>query len=234
MQIADLLRNDIYQGELKEGERIGSELTLSEKFDVSRGTVIKAIDELVKEGIVEKIHGKGTFVTAHDISYPLGDGLLSFAETLKAQDINFQTKVLEQKIVSANENVSNKLKVDQGTDIYYLLRLRYTNEQNIMLIENRINLEVIPEIINIDLENQSLFEQIEKLTNKQIAYSESRFAARVVGKERGEILQISPESPVLHLEQIVYLEDDVAVEYGNVWLISNKYYLSTIFNRKKR
>ncbi|HEY9412063.1 MAG TPA: GntR family transcriptional regulator [Jiangellaceae bacterium] len=59
-QLADLLRSQIESGELV--GMIPSERTLWETHDVSRGTVRKAVDALVEEGLLERVQGRGTFV----------------------------------------------------------------------------------------------------------------------------------------------------------------------------
>ncbi|MDD3174648.1 MAG: GntR family transcriptional regulator, partial [Herbinix sp.] len=61
-QLVDEIKDQIAKGELKENERIFTELELSEKYDVSRITVRKAVTLLVDEGILVKQHGIGTFV----------------------------------------------------------------------------------------------------------------------------------------------------------------------------
>ena len=61
-KIADQLRNDIVTGRYKLHDRIPTEIELAASFAVSRGTVRKALDQLVREGLFTRIKGKGTFV----------------------------------------------------------------------------------------------------------------------------------------------------------------------------
>lgn len=72
---------------------------------------------------------------------------------------------------------------------------------------------------------------IENETQKTISHSESRYAARLIGQEGGELLKVPENSPTLHLEQILYLEEDSPVNLGNVWLKGNQYYLGTILKK---
>lgn len=232
LQVADWIRENIYTGELVKDEKIPSEFQIMEMLNVSRGTVKKAISELVKEGILIQIQGKGTFVKKEDTVYPLGDGLLSFAESLENQDINFKTNVVISRTEPANRFVAEKLKIKPGEDILYLERIRMIDNEKVMLIENRINIELCPGIIDVDFNNNSLFSTIESLSNNKIKYSESRYAARLIGNERGQLLDISEDAPVLHLEQLVFLDKGLPIEFGNVWLKGNEYYLGTQLQRK--
>ena len=61
-QLAGILRKQIEEGKLPSGRVIPSESTLMQEHEVARGTVRKAIDVLVAEGLVERVQGRGTFV----------------------------------------------------------------------------------------------------------------------------------------------------------------------------
>jgi DNA-binding GntR family transcriptional regulator len=60
--LADILRAQIESGELPAGRIVPSENTLSQQHGLARGTVVKALDALEREGLVERIQGRGTFV----------------------------------------------------------------------------------------------------------------------------------------------------------------------------
>jgi GntR family transcriptional regulator len=64
-QIKDLLVQSLERGEWKPGELIPSEIELAARFQVSQGTVRKAVDELATEHLVVRRQGKGTFVATH-------------------------------------------------------------------------------------------------------------------------------------------------------------------------
>ncbi|EDE1397649.1 UTRA domain-containing protein, partial [Salmonella enterica subsp. enterica serovar Derby] len=101
----------------------------------------------------------------------------------------------------------------------------------VMLIENRINIDLCPGIIDVDFTRENLFSAIERLSDKKISFSESRYAAKLIGNERGHYLDIGEDAPVLHLEQLVFFSRGLAIDFGNVWLKGNKYYLGTILQR---
>lgn len=233
LQVADYIRNGIYSEEWGKGEKIPSENQIITELEVSRGTVKKAVSVLVEEGLLEQIQGKGTYVTGGTISYPLGSGLLSFAETLESQKLSFETKVVTSEFRKATKEIASKLGISVGDDYLYMKRIRYVEGEKVMLIENRLNSSLCKGIENYDFNKESLFRGIEKITGSKIAFSESRYAARVVGEKRAKELDVTPDSPVLHLEQLVYLEGGTPIEFGNVWLKANKYYLGTILQREE-
>ena len=61
-QIKELLVQSLDRGEWKPGELIPSEIDLAARFQVSQGTVRKAVDELAAEHLPLRRQGKGTFV----------------------------------------------------------------------------------------------------------------------------------------------------------------------------
>ena len=71
-QLADQIREMIYSRELVSGEKILSEHELMDRFGISRGTVRHAIETLVNEGLLLRVHGKGTYVAEEGLSHPAG------------------------------------------------------------------------------------------------------------------------------------------------------------------
>ncbi|MCQ6560763.1 GntR family transcriptional regulator [Paenibacillus mendelii] len=67
-QVRDYVRDQIQQGKWKEGHRLPSETQLSRQFDVSRITIRSALTQLVDEGIIYRIQGRGSFVTMNEQS----------------------------------------------------------------------------------------------------------------------------------------------------------------------
>lgn len=61
-QLADILRGKIESGELPAGKIMPSENTLSQEHGLARGTVVKALDALERDGLVVRVQGRGTFV----------------------------------------------------------------------------------------------------------------------------------------------------------------------------
>lgn len=84
--IADDLRNQIATGRIKPGERLLSEAQLAAQYMVSTPTLRSALAVLQREGLVEKIHGKGNFVRRplRKITYVGGRGTLDAGTAAEA------------------------------------------------------------------------------------------------------------------------------------------------------
>ena len=118
VQVKEWIRNQIYRKDLKSGDRIPSENEIMNILSVSRGTVRKAVELLINESVLEQIQGKGTYVKAENISYQLGYGLQSFAESLEMQHVKFTTEVITKRVEKANEYISGKLQVPVNSNIF--------------------------------------------------------------------------------------------------------------------
>src|SRR5699024_5417646 len=125
----------------------------------------------------------------------------------------------------------NILNCDDQTPVLYLKRVRYVENEKVILIENWINMDIC---INIDLENfevYTLFDMIEKTSGKKIEYGIRSFEARSTTKEQAENLSIEINTPVLFLDQKTFVDDDQIIEYSNVLLRSDKHKIVSILER---
>lgn len=231
VQAANFIREKIYNHEWQADEQIPTEHELADMLGMSRGTIRRAINTLVEEGLLVQMRGKGTFVTNSTISHPTGNCLISFAESLQSQGIDFTTRVVRQDVVKADDFISSKLYVPAGSPVLMLDRVRYVDDEPILYFESVENLTALPGLEEFDFNENNLFATIESNYNKRIGYSNAQYAARVAGEKRGEMLGVSPESPVLHLRQQVFLTDNTPIEWSNVWLKANRYIVNTVLQR---
>ena len=104
--------------------KLKAEVDLARDLDVSRGTVRKAISDLIAEGLLTQTHGRGTFVTPHVVEQPLADRLVTFSEDLISKGIAYETQVLEQEVTAAKGRIAALLNVAPGERVFYLKRVR--------------------------------------------------------------------------------------------------------------
>ncbi|MEX2785604.1 GntR family transcriptional regulator [Streptococcus sp. H49] len=230
-QIKDSIRKNIQNNNWKKGTKIPSENSLMKDLGVSRGTIRKAILELVDEGVLVQKQGLGTFVSSENFAIPLTEGLHSFYEHMKSQNISFETTILNKEIQVANDEIIRLMKLKPGSAVFFLERIRTIDDEVVMLIQNYINLLLAPNIMSEDFINNGLFNIIERQTKKRVAYSETRFAAVESDQTQSKYFKIKSGSPLLFQEQLVHLDDTSIIELGRVWLKSNRFYIGTTMRR---
>src|SRR4026207_2090083 len=119
-QIKDWLRQQIKHGAWPEHYKLKAETDLAIEWGVSRGTMRKAIMELIEEGFLTRIHGRGTFVASSVLEQPLAERFVTFSEDLTANGIAFETQVIEQSIIKPAENVTSLLGLQPGDEVFFL------------------------------------------------------------------------------------------------------------------
>lgn len=105
-QIANALRAEIERG-LDDGDWLPTEPDLAARFGVNRHTLRRAVDELIAEGLVERVHGRGTRVLARGLVYGLGRDT-KFTERLAASGRTAQVTLLDQSEIAADGGVARR------------------------------------------------------------------------------------------------------------------------------
>ncbi|QUC03725.1 GntR family transcriptional regulator [Atopobium sp. oral taxon 416] len=231
VQLADYIRDKVYSQEWPEGTKLPSEHEFMNEFGYSRGTVQKGIQILVNEGLITKVKGKGSFVIKPNIEHLTGNSLLSFAESLRMQGIDFSTEVIGSEVIPADKTCSQRLGIPLNAPVYYLRRVRSTSDGPLLYMESRINMLTCPGIDKFDYADKTLFSAIEEVSGKKLGYAKVRYGARIAGKMLGKLLNCDETAPVLNIDQICYLEDNSSTEWGNIWLPANKYVLVSVLQR---
>src|SRR5258707_5928337 len=113
---------------------------LIERFKVSRTTVRKAIQNLIERGLVEVRRGKGTFVTQPKIMQELTE-LTGFVEDMQALGRTPTARLLDKRIVAADETVAHHLALMPGTFVVRLQRVRLADGVAMSLDETFLTLE---------------------------------------------------------------------------------------------
>lgn len=231
VQVEEIIKENIKNKIWKAGVKIPSEKELTETLSVSRGTLKKAIANLVDAGYLIQKQGLGTFVVKDELEFPLAEGLYSFSEYLKSKGIDYENILISSSIKYATTKIAKSLNINEGDPYFCLERLRKVEGEIIMFIQNNINMKLVPGIETADFSNNSLFAIIESLTDLKISYSQTHFAAISADVTKAKQLDIDVNSPILYQEQIVHLQNTEVIEFARVWLKSNRFTLGTVLHR---
>ncbi len=231
IQIQNLIINNIKTGKWPVYSKIKDEISLSEELGISRGTLRKAIKGLIDKGVLMQIKGKGTFVVSDIIQQPLASRLVSFSEAMKERNLSYDTVVLKKEIIKSDYKTSALLEIEPEETVIFIERLRIVDNLPIIYFKNYIPVSLCPELIHDDLENTTLFALIENKYNKRIEWGRRYFKAVPVLGEVASHMSLSPGTPAIYLEQVVYLNNKKPIEYSNVWINSDKFDIVSILHR---
>lgn len=190
-RLVNSIEHNITNGTWKLGAKLPSERELIEEYGVSRITVRKAIDELERQGLVESVQGKGTFVVSRSIVQNLG-GVYSFSREMERQGKVASTKLLERGTMEAPHTIAVNLGLEDGSPIVYVIRLRCADgDVPIMLERTYFDAARFPFVMDIDLDHRSLYQTLETDYGVTIDKARERFKACAITKQEGELLGCS-------------------------------------------
>ncbi len=131
-RIQEYIAELILSGKLSPETKIQSEREFSEDLGVSRMTVRKAITELVNEGLLERKHGSGTYVSKPKITYESQD-MVNYVQAMQQRNIATASQLLEFSEMVASRRLADLLKIEIGNPVYRVSLLRFANRVPIIL-----------------------------------------------------------------------------------------------------
>lgn len=141
MQLEELLRSEILAGTYGTNGLIPSEFELARRFDISRMTARGVVTQLVNEGLLYRVQGKGTYVAEPKIEA----GSLAYQgirEQLEGMGYSTTTKLIEFTTIPADAQLSHLLGIPEGEPVQFAMRLRAVHSTPISL-----HLSYIPEAL---------------------------------------------------------------------------------------
>jgi GntR family transcriptional regulator len=199
-QLKDWVLGKIEQGVWESGSLLPSERTLVGELGVSRITVRQALRELVQEGVLESVPGKGFFVAQRQ-SFPL-HGLVSLTSLARERGWTVSNRVLRAEQLSASPALARALELDVGAPVIHLARVRYidgapVNIQRLWLPERRCR-----GLLDEDLTHASIFALLTDRYGVELARAEITISARPAEPEEQDLLELGEGAAVLTVDQI--------------------------------
>ncbi|MEM2045415.1 MAG: GntR family transcriptional regulator [Candidatus Bathyarchaeia archaeon] len=225
------LRSAIARGDYSPGDKVPSEHELAAIFNVSRGTARRALHELVLEGWLYKIQGKGTFVANKKFQQVLST-ITSFSEDMHELGLTPGARVLFRRLEEAGESMAKALAIDKKDTVFHLARVRLANGDPMALNVSVLPYKYVPGIENIDLEHVSLYYVLEKIYNLQLWRSEYIVEPILADTTTAYLLKTEPGAPLLRVEGVVCLKNGTPIEWTEILYRGDKYKFSILALRR--
>lgn len=211
-QLAELLGEQIRQGQLQAGDQIPSERDLSDQHMISRMTVRQAIVFLVREGILITRHGLGTFVAEPKLTSEVSH-LLGFTETIMQRGGTVSSRVLEQAIIAAPPRIAAGLGITKGARVVKIVRLRLSAGVPLLLETSYLPHLICPGIEREDLATQSLYTLLRQRYGIQIERAAQTLEATITNEFEAHLFGLDPGAPMVLLEGVAHDRSDAPIEY---------------------
>jgi len=203
-QLRDRLKADILEGRLKPGDKVASESELTAGHGVSRITVRQALNDLQKEGLVVKAHGKGTFVAQPAVAQDL-TSLRGLAESLGGEGRTVHGRLLSTRTVKAPDLAAQRLQLAPRTPVCELQTLRYLNRTPLSLNTQWVALEIGERLRKIDFASRDLLGVYENELGLAISHADLSISAALAADAKlCRQLGVEPGAALLQVDRVVY------------------------------
>ena len=123
--VKEEILESIKSGTYPVGSQLPTEAELCKLFDVSRTTIRLALQQLELEGRINKVQGKGTFVSKPKIRESLTQNIRSFSEQMRDAGLSSYSKIIGMDVIPATAILAHSLEIEEGDPIIQLVRLRF-------------------------------------------------------------------------------------------------------------
>ncbi|HEX2826740.1 MAG TPA: GntR family transcriptional regulator [Burkholderiales bacterium] len=229
-EVKNRLTRGLAAGDWKPGKAIPSEAKLAERFNVSIGTIRKAIDELVAERILLRQQGRGTFVATHT-----EDRTLFYFFHIVGKDGSREPPTLELlsfRRAKATAIEEEKLGLERGAAVFRIQNLLHLGGEPVIFDEITVPQALFPDL------SEDVFAQREGtiygLYQARYGISVLRISERLAADRAparaAALLGIPADSPALAIKRVAFTYDDTPVEYRVSWVDTEKHeYLSDLW-----
>lgn len=200
-QVEASIRNDIREKKYLPGEQLPTEEELCKIYGVSKITIRKAFKLLTESGTVERLRGKGTFVTQKKESLTLA-GVHGFSDSLATRGHKIRYTVLHSKIIKADNFLADKLKITLNDKVYNIKRLMWEDGAP-MGIDNFFASEKrFPTLFEKGSQYTSLYKLLEDDYNVKALSATIEINGLAATQELSELLQCIIGDPLFILEKV--------------------------------
>jgi GntR family transcriptional regulator len=213
-QVKEDISSQIATGALRPGQQLPGEHELCKRYAVSRTVIRQALSELGYEGLIDKQHGKGTFVARTKVAQGLLSGLAGMADDAAQRGQTLESRVLTLREAPAAAWVAAELQLEPGEPIVELERQRLIDGQPWVLVFNYLPLELFPGLVDRNLGGgESLYRIIRQNYELPIIAGTRRVEAAVADEREAPFLGIRPGDPVVVLRSLSFTTGMRPIEY---------------------
>lgn len=209
---------------LRAGDRLPTEIELSEQLDISRLTLREALNALKSEGIVHAVQGKGTFV-ACEFDH-IADSLnknYSVSEMIEVAGYRPGVSSFEKILVKADSCVAEKLRIPEGVDVLLCTRIRLADDVPVVYSRDYLSPQLTSRFLGITDESVSLYAFIEETCNIPLGMSMTELIPMAADAEIAQKLNVPEGSPILKMRASV---NDV---FGNPLVYASELFRPDMF-----
>ncbi len=217
-QIMDIIQEEITQKILLPGEQLTPELELAQRFNVSRMTIRQAINELVRQRVLTRKRGYGTFVLAQRTQRTLRPNIITgFYSDFASQNRKLTSNVVRRRLIEVPDDMTEEFKVEPGEIVCNIVRVRYCENAPIVIDDSYFPRTMWQHLKDVDLSDCSVFHLIEEKTNRVPMRGTITLRACAANPFTAKHLGLSVGDPVMFARMINYDGDGSVMQIGDLY-----------------
>jgi GntR family transcriptional regulator len=201
-QLVRILTSQIASGAFRPGDRLPSEAQLCGRYGVSPMTVRRVVNILVDQGLVVAERGRGTFVKPLELSTATF-GLDQLRNLVRGGGQS-TVKILEARIVPADEPTARRLAVPPGQRMVYLRRLIFQNEDPVLLHREHVVYDPARPIIESEMDVTALHGLFSGGGDSDLMCGDLTIEATTLTSEESVLLRADSGAPAFRVQHVFY------------------------------
>lgn len=231
-QLKELLRTRILDGTYPPHSRMPSESELGQAHGVSRITVRQALGDLQKEGLIFKIHGKGTFV-AKPKAFQNVSTLQGLAESMTQMGYEVLNRLRSFKFVPASALVAERLQVEEGSLVTEIKRVRLINREPVSLEVTYLPQAVGEKLEKADLATRDIFLMLENDCGIALGHADLAIDAALADSDLAQALQVEEGAPIMRIERLTHTADGTPLDFEHLYYRGDAFQYRLRIDRQK-
>ncbi len=215
-QLEQALRARIETGLWPQGSVIASERELMQAAGVSRATVRQAVGNLIAQGLLERIHGRGTFVAQPKLEQEMRS-VYSFAEQMGSRGIHLEDRLLQRHAVPAPDDLGQLLAVVPGTPLVHIKRVRRLDGVPLMLDSSYVPRHLCPTLLTEPIET-SLYHLLAERHDLPPIHCTDVLEPVLADESQAHLLAVTVGAPLMFLERVTFTRRDVPLHVARNYI----------------
>ena len=211
-KVREQLRQQIVRGFWKPGDMLPTEPELGEQFGVSAGTVKQALLSLVRDGLIIRRAGKGTFVARLDGSRSFSR-FFRFRDAPSGENLDPTIRVVETRLLrSAPRAITEGLQIAPDVPVVFLRRMLIQGDVPICLYDSHLPCDLVPNLDKVPLDQDRLYRALEKHFGIHVVNADEVLRADAVKGTEAKLLNLPEGAPVILIDRTAFTHGGRVVE----------------------